>query len=612
MNKTDSFDSGAGATSAQEPENQTSSLDGVNANADFWAAWEEKREERRQQYLAEHGGLQQPAAAPPARGQRHFGLWKRPGGSAADAPAPLAQPGPIAEDAPIDNVSRVDETEENQAELAEFWVQWAAKAATTTPEGEHHRSVKGTVQKPVEAEAPAPTPPPASTRVKAQGFSRRAAQEARLQRAQEEEQEAHAAQSTAAEASKSAPTHVKAKGFSRRAAQEARLLRQQAEAERAAAAESAPDAVSEPAELLEAPDPGKKRGRATPVTIRTENGETVIEGGAVHQGYWTDWASKRRVEHSVEKKKTRESLTTARRKFWLLGIVIFAVGLGVGGGAVAYHLRADRLAIAVNGKPISQTEYIRRLEIDGGAASLKRIITQEEMLQFAAKHGLLPTQAQIHARILELKRHPDFQSYLTQSRQTLVDLERTVSYQLATEALTTQGVQASDAEMSSFYRANIDQSNPRSLYYAPDTATVRVIIGMSKPALEKAIGELHMGVSFETVAKHYSKDVSAQNGGLLPPIAKGRTKLTTLPGIEHAIFRLKQGSNSPPVPFLTGWAIFHCETLTPAHTKPYDEVKDDCRRQVLMKKGLAGNSARLSSEFVEFQKKSNVINMRQP
>jgi foldase protein PrsA len=594
MNSSDQQNGAPGTTAPEsEANNAPAALDGVNANADYWAEWEEKRAERRRQYLIEHGDVQPQGATPPPRGQRHFGLFKRPAGPTDAEPQPAPEQTDLA-DVPIDNASRVEEAAPEKEELAEFWVQWAAQAATTAPGAERHRPGDRIQKQPAPEPEPEPEPAPAQAakpaRVKAGGFDRRAAKRAREMKQQEEIEAANRA--------------AEEKAAAEMAVTEAQDLQP--------AIEDTPTSDTGETRPKRVWGGYPKLLRANPVTVSTENGETVIKGGAAHQGYWTDWASKRRVEHSAEKKETRQTLVKARRKFVLLGIVIFGCGVALGSGAVAYHFRADRLAVAVNGHAISQSEYVRRLEIDGGQAALTRIITQEEMLQFAAKHGLMPTDGQIHSRIAEMRKKPDFTNYLTQSRQTFEDLNRTAAFQLATEALTTQGVQATDAEMQEFYKTNIDQSNPNAQFYTPKVATVRVIISMSMSDLGEAIHELHLGFSFDTVARHYSKDQSASNGGLLPPITEGRTRLASLKNIERAIFRLTPGARSAPVKFMKGWAIFHCESMTPATTRGYDEVKEDCRRGVLMRKGMVGNSARLTTEFQDFQKKSSIINLRQP
>jgi parvulin-like peptidyl-prolyl isomerase len=371
-------------------------------------------------------------------------------------------------------------------------------------------------------------------------------------------------------------------------------------------ASAAPEsATAEPAVSTETED--DRSAQEAPRTGADATGSVPDQSG-----YWTEWNVNRREQSALDQQESKLNLGRTRRRFVLLGILLFIVGIGIGAGGAYWRFREDRLAIAVNGKPISQSEYVRLLEIDGGVRALNRIIMQEEVLQYAAKNGMLPKPEQIKARISEMKSRPDFSAYLSQTRQTAADLERTVRLQLATEAVTTQGVQVSDAELFAFYRANTDPANRSSLYCTPTVATVRAIVLPTREQVDQVQRELSLGVPFDAVARKYSHDPSGAQGGELPPITQGRTKLAQLPSVETAIFSLAPGQMSAAVPYQRGWAIFRCESRTPATTKPFDAVKEDCRRELMMRKGLAGNGQRVSSEFQDFQKRSSLILLRSP
>jgi parvulin-like peptidyl-prolyl isomerase len=166
--------------------------------------------------------------------------------------------------------------------------------------------------------------------------------------------------------------------------------------------------------------------------------------------------------------------------------------------------------------------------------------------------------------------------------------------------------------LSTYWRHNTDPENPKSAFFHPESVRVRVIVVPKLATAQKAMRELTMGISFETVARHYSQDTSAPNGGLLPPIGIGRTPLRHVPGMETLLFGMHPGQLAGPVQFLGAWFVIRCEEHAQAYTAPFDSVKTLARQAVLLKKGLKDTGAREMDEFEKFRKKSNIIVLRNP
>jgi hypothetical protein len=97
-------------------------------------------------------------------------------------------------------------------------------------------------------------------------------------------------------------------------------------------------------------------------STEAEAPEHMIEDDTLELKYWAEWSSTRRREHSQQKTRMRQELAAARRKAMRMGIVILVAGVGVTAGGMAYHLRSGRSAVAMNVKPISRSEYVRRLD----------------------------------------------------------------------------------------------------------------------------------------------------------------------------------------------------------------------------------------------------------
>ncbi|MGB8770650.1 MAG: peptidyl-prolyl cis-trans isomerase, partial [Candidatus Korobacteraceae bacterium] len=136
-------------------------------------------------------------------------------------------------------------------------------------------------------------------------------------------------------------------------------------------------------------------------------------------------------------------------------------------------------------------------------------------------------------------------------------------------------------ELQQYYKAHQDD------YRIPETVTVRHILIKTPPPdangkvdqkgvdaarakAEDIEKQLKNGANFADLAKKYSEDPgSAQDGGLLPPITRGRT----VPEFEQAAFNTPVGQTTGVVRTSYGFHIIHVEAKQQARLKPLDEVK---------------------------------------
>lgn len=149
-----------------------------------------------------------------------------------------------------------------------------------------------------------------------------------------------------------------------------------------------------------------------------------------------------------------------------------------------------------------------------------------------------------------------------------------------TEKLADQ-VSVTPAELQQYYKAHQDE------YRISETVTVRhILIKTPTPDADgkvdqKAVDAAHAkaedvskqlkaGANFGDLAKKYSDDPgSAKDGGLLPPITRGRT----VPEFEQAAFGTPVGQTTGIIRTSYGFHIIHVEAKQEARLKPLDEVK---------------------------------------
>ena len=146
-----------------------------------------------------------------------------------------------------------------------------------------------------------------------------------------------------------------------------------------------------------------------------------------------------------------------------------------------------------------------------------------------------------------------------------------------------EGVTVTPDEVQQYYKQHQDD------YRLAETVTVRHILiktptaDASGKVDQKAVDaarakaediqkQLKAGASFADLATKYSDDPgSAKQGGLLPPLTRGRT----VPEFEQAAFSTPAGQTTGIIRTTYGFHIIHVESKQDARMKPLDEVKGD-------------------------------------
>ena len=166
-------------------------------------------------------------------------------------------------------------------------------------------------------------------------------------------------------------------------------------------------------------------------------------------------------------------------------------------------------------------------------------------------------------------------------------------------------VPVTQAELQQYYNQHQDA------YRIPETVTVRHIliktptpgpdgkvdqagVDAARKKAEDIDKQLKSGASFAELAKKNSDDPgSAQNGGLLPPLTKGRT----VPEFEQAAFTTPVGQTTDIIRTSYGFHIIHVESKQQARLKPLDEVKPEI--EAVLKGQKAGAEAQNLANSVQ-------------
>jgi foldase protein PrsA len=286
--------------------------------------------------------------------------------------------------------------------------------------------------------------------------------------------------------------------------------------------------------------------------------------------------------------------------------VAFVLGTVLGAAIMRQRHNARDVVVAVNGTVLDKERFFRRLEMASGAQVMRQMVGEELQRQFAKRERALPTGPELEARYARLSKEPGFPKALAARGQTPADFKDALLLNMAQANLLTRGITVTAADVRRYYDVGASRSNPKGQYYIPETVQVAAIVTQTEGEAHKALAELNKGTSFDTVARERSKDRSKSRGGILPAIQRGRTKSAQVPGMESLLFGLRIGQQSGPHKLAGLWWIVRCLDKRPAVTRPFEQVKDECRLGAMLVKGIPANQKRLQADFESFQRTANV------
>lgn len=291
---------------------------------------------------------------------------------------------------------------------------------------------------------------------------------------------------------------------------------------------------------------------------------------------------------------------------WGAAALALLVGFGGGVGVMRHRHEGQKVVAAINGTPITQDQLFMRLQSAAGQPVMHKMVEEELQLQFAAKKGLPPTDAQVEARYQAIRKDPRFMPALVASGLSPDDYKRSLRVKLALANVLTDKVSVSDAEVQEFYKAQSDPNNPQAQFYRPATLTLRVIATADQKSALNALREVNGNTPFELVASTYSIDPSKSIGGLLSPLQRGRSPLSQNPTLEASLYGMKVGQIQGPVPFNKGWWIFRCEDKSLGQALPFSSIKDEAVLGAKILKGTKTNGPAVEREFQDFERSSSL------
>lgn len=300
------------------------------------------------------------------------------------------------------------------------------------------------------------------------------------------------------------------------------------------------------------------------------------------------------------------SVLRMRLASWFLCLLGLTGGVALGAFVTRQRLKTPTPLASAGGSVITEREFQHRMETMAGPEVMSTMVSEQILLQFARQKHALPSESEVSARVRQTLARPIAAQGILRNQPGQEDLRDLARVALAQEHLFGSASQVTEEEISAYYQQQSSPNTPNAKFYTPESVSISVIVTPSEEEIRRAMQALQQGQPFDQAARTFSKDPSAFAGGIEPPIYRGRTGISAVPGFEAAAFSLQPGQTLPPRKFLGAWFIVHCREKQPASTRPLATVHEECRYDVQLLKSASTQGLQLTREFAQFRRQSRV------
>jgi len=203
--------------------------------------------------------------------------------------------------------------------------------------------------------------------------------------------------------------------------------------------------------------------------------------------------------------------------------------------------------------------------------------------------------------------HPadaELKAYYERNKQTYVNSipeKRQLKYVVFDNTKMLAQTQVTQQDLAAYYEQHRDeyrvpeQVNVRHILFktlaaGPDGKVDQKAVDAARAKAEDVLKQVKAGGNFAELAKKYSEDTTAKEGGSLGWIGRGKT----VPEFEKVAFSLPKGGTSDLVKSNFGFHIIHVDDKQEAHVKTLDEVKPQI--EPIIKQQKAGEAAQQAAD----------------
>jgi hypothetical protein len=195
-------------------------------------------------------------------------------------------------------------------------------------------------------------------------------------------------------------------------------------------------------------------------------------------------------------------------KNFVIGALGVTVALSLAGNALLYQRYSNsRPLVKVGGETITKKQYQDAVDYQTQGAILKKMVFASLVTQSATHDGILPTDADVSARIADLqRRNPQALADAMGDTAKMAEMRQDIKTDLALDALRTEGITVTDAEVADFY------AHHRSDFALPVQMQTTLIVTDNPVDADTAAGLLRQKMPLDVIARQPRLHVAGLNG----------------------------------------------------------------------------------------------------
>ena len=222
------------------------------------------------------------------------------------------------------------------------------------------------------------------------------------------------------------------------------------------------------------------------------------------------------------------------------GSLVAITALSLTTNALMYlRYSSSRPLVTVGSQVISKKDYLDAVDYQTQGAVLKKLVLQDLVTQAAAKAGVLPTAADVDARIADIQRRaPQLLAAANGDPAKMADFKDDLKTDIALENLRLQGVHVTDAEVADFYNRHRDPDPSKNPLALPNQVQTALVVAQNSVDAVQAAALLKQNIGLDVIARQPRLHVVGVNGftvnlQALPPAINQK--------ISAAVFRMHPG-----------------------------------------------------------------------
>lgn len=222
----------------------------------------------------------------------------------------------------------------------------------------------------------------------------------------------------------------------------------------------------------------------------------------------------------------------------------------------------EKVLAEVNGKKLTEKDVLEFINMINGGYRFNN----EQGIKQIANEMINQELLYIDAKEKELDKDEEFNKILEDQKKNLLK-------NYAMEKLF-EGIEVSEQEAKDYY------DNNTSLFKSPMMFHAKHILVDDEEKAKEIKKEIDEGKTFEDLAKEYSKDGSAQNGGDLGEFPEG----SMVKEFEDKLKEMEEGEISDPVKTQFGYHLIKLDHKHDRSIYKFDDIKKDLLNQLVMMK----------------------------